>query len=235
MFIKYLKIFRDKTIKIQRPIALVIRKETFKKVNNIPTEVWKGSDIVRKSALEMIIKKLPVDTFYVTNTGFTSREFLQSKLKKLKENEFNDFLCIGGMGHAISVATGIAVTKKKKKIVCIDGDGSMLMHLGSYRNASKLENLLVLLFNNGCHESVGGNLTDFKTLSFSELAKNIGFKKSFTIDKNDKLISKISSLKSFSGSIFIEIRCNPMKTNNLIRPKITMQHLKRKILTNLRN
>ena len=228
-FINNLKIYRNKTIKSQKPVALIIRKNTFKKVSYIPKKVWKQSNISRKLVLNIILSNLSMDAFYITNTGFTSREFLETKLKTLKESQLRDFLCIGGMGHAISVATGIAVTKRNKKIVCLDGDGSMLMHLGSYRNASKLDNLLVFLFNNGCHESVGGNLTDFKNLSFADLAKKIGFKNTFTTYKTNEFMHILDKIKSINGSIFIEVRCNPLKNNNLIRPKITMQDLKSQI------
>lgn len=232
-FIDNLKIYRHKTLKLQKPVALIIRKNTFKKINNIPTKVWEQSNISRKLVLNMILSNLSEDSFYVTNTGFTSREFLETKLQTLKESQLRDFLCIGGMGHAISVSTGIAATQRNKKIVCLDGDGSMLMHLGSYRNASKLDNILVFLFNNGCHESVGGNLTDFKNLSFADLAKKIGFQNTFTIYKIHDFMHLLEKIKSITGSIFIEVRCNPLKKNNLIRPKITMQDLKNQILSYL--
>ena len=232
-FTKYLRIYRDKSLETQKPVALVIRKKTFKKIKKIPTDFWKSSDIIRKKAIQTILSALGDEVFYVTNTGFTSREFLETKLDKVNDKNVNDFLCIGGMGHAISVAAGIAITKDSKKVVCFDGDGSMLMHLGSYRNASQINNMIVFLFNNGCHESVGGNLVDSKNLSFADIAKKIGFKKTYSISNENNLISILEKIKKINCSLFIEIKCNSVPNKNLARPKFTMQDLKYKILSQL--
>ena len=232
-FTKYLKIYRDKSLVTQKPVALVIRKKTFKKIKKIPTNFWKSSDIIRKKAIQTILSALGDEVFYVTNTGFTSREFLETKLDTANDKNVKDFLCIGGMGHAISVAAGIAITKDNKKVVCFDGDGSMLMHLGSYRSASQINNMIVFLFNNGCHESVGGNLVDSKNLSFADIAKTIGFKKTYSISNEKNLISTLDKINKINCSLFIEIKCNSVPNKNLARPKFTMQDLKYKILSQL--
>ena len=59
-------------------------------------------------------------------------------------------MCVGGMGHAISIATGIA---SNKKIICFDGDGSITMHLGSLATSCSLI-ILYVVFNNKSHESL---------------------------------------------------------------------------------
>ena len=82
-------------------------------------------------------------------------------------------MCVGGMGHAVSIATGIAQNSNKKVIV--DGDGSIGMHMGSLSVSSKQKNLIHILLNNFSHESVGGHDTATKDLNFSRLAKVIGY------------------------------------------------------------
>ena len=93
--------------------------------------------------------------------------------------------------------------------------------------------IIVFLFNNGCHESVGGNLVDSKNLSFADIAKTIGFKKTYSISNEKNLISTLDKINKINCSLFIEIKCNSVPNKNLARPKFTMQDLKYKIISQL--
>ena len=103
---------------------------------------------------------------------------------KLKLNNGNDFYMVGGMGHTSSVALGYSLYKNKKTI-CIDGDGSFLMHLGSIKTIGTFSNnnLKYILLNNNCHDSVGGQKTYSDDIDFEKLSISLGFK-SFTSIKN---------------------------------------------------
>lgn len=77
----------------------------------------------------------------------------------------HDFLTVGSMGHSSSISLGIAIAKQDRPVYCLDGDGAFIMHLGAISNIGDLspKNYYHILFNNGAHESVGGQ----PTLGFS--------------------------------------------------------------------
>ena len=104
------------------------------------------------------------------------------------------------MGHASQIATGIAINQPHRPVYCFDGDGASLMHMGSMAitGTRNLSNLIHLVFNNGCHESVGGLPSVACKFRFSNIAKSIGYKFSETVsDKNNlkKIIREAQSVK----------------------------------------
>ena len=101
-------------------------------------------------------------------------------------NKTNNFYCVGGMGHAISIATGLAFSKKQK-IICIDGDGAALMHLGSQASASLNKNLIHIIIKNNVHESVGGQDIASNKINFQKVAKNLGYELSFSCKTRNEI------------------------------------------------
>jgi phosphonopyruvate decarboxylase len=152
-------------------------------------------------------------------TGFTSRELFQIREKR-KITKKNDFYMVGGMGHTSMFALGFSLFSKKK-VICLDGDGSFLMHMGASvisANFAK-ENFKYILLNNSCHESVGCQPTSIDKINLKKYSYSVGFKKYFLL-KDKKDIKKI--LKSFlklSNPAFLEVRINNFSHENLPRIK----------------
>ena len=136
-----------------------------------------------------MLNKLNKKTKIISTTGYTSRELNQIRSQK-NITKGQDFYLVGGMGHAASVALGVAF-KKKQKIICLDGDGSLLMHMGSLTTIGyyKNENLVHILFNNNRHESVGGQKVYSDKINFKNMILSLGYKKYFLI-KNKKQFEK---------------------------------------------
>ena len=157
-----------------------------------------------------------------------SRELYE--LRKIKkENHFKDCLTVGGMGHASQIAAGLALTSKKK-IICIDGDGSMLMHTGSMGISSQINNFLHIIINNGAHDSVGGQPTLGKSLNLEKIAKNFGYKMSFSVSpKKDLLKILYKCIKSNKSSVIV-INCDKGYRSNLGRPGNDMNKRKEAFL-----
>ena len=213
------------SLKKQTPVAIVVRKNTFKNLNKI--DVKNKKEFLREDVIKEILSVLNTKNTIISTTGMASRELYEIR-KKNKQNTSTDFLTIGGMGHASQVASGIAMNIKNKKIICIDGDGSLLMHMGSLGISSQFKNLIHILINNKCHDSVGGQPTLGKSIDFSKIAKLCGYKSSILIKKKvniKKLIGK--ALKSTKSS-FLQINCSKGFRQNLGRPGRNMK--KRKIL-----
>jgi phosphonopyruvate decarboxylase len=213
-----------------KPIALLVKNKTliakFKKkiIPKINSKLPYRKDIIFR-ILE-IIKK---NTFIVSSTGFTSRELHQVRLT----NNFisgKDFYMVGGMGHAGSVSLATSMFKKKQ-VICLDGDGSILMHLGSLAtigiNAKK--NFKHILFNNNSHESVGNQKTDAFKINFKMLSKAVGYKNYFLINNKKSINEKLKKFLNSPGSSFLEIKINVGTLNKLGRPS-NFQLIKKKFI-----
>lgn len=107
-----------------------------------------------------------------------------------------DFLMIGGMGHAVSISAGIAKNLKKLKVVCIDGDGSLLMHTSGIQNSSLFSNFVHILINNGVHNSVGGQKINKSKINYKKISEGFGY---------DKYI-KINDIKKINKSLMVKIK-----------------------------
>ena len=138
--------------------------------------------------MKTLLEKIEKKTKIISSTGYNSREIIYLK-KNYNLNKGKDFYMVGGMGHTSSVALGFAISSKKK-VICIDGDGSLLMHLGSIKTAGSFanNNFKYILLNNS-HDSVGGQDTYANDVNFEKLSKSLGFKK-FTQISNTKNLKK---------------------------------------------
>ena len=126
--------------------------------------------------LKTLLFKIKKNTKIISSTGFNSRELMHLRYKfKIKNGK--DFYMVGGMGHTTSVALGYSLSSKKD-VICIDGDGSLLMHLGSIKTAGTFanKNFKYILLNNNSHDSVGGQSTHANNVNFEKFSKSLGFK-----------------------------------------------------------
>ena len=125
------------------------------------------------------------------------------------------------MGHGASVSISYS-SNSNRKTICLDGDGSLLMHLGSMNiinNKIRTSKFKHILLNNFSHESVGGQTTNSNKINFSKLTKSIGYKKYFCIKNNNEVTSKLSSFLKSSGPSFLEVLIKPGTIEKLGRPK----------------
>jgi phosphonopyruvate decarboxylase len=220
-----------KSLKINKPCALVVRKNTFKKLFSKKTQKKKFV-LSREKAIEKIITSIPKNSIVVSTTGMISRELNEIRHKFSQKNI--DFFVVGGMGHANQIATGIAANLPKKRIVCLDGDGSLLMHLGSMVISSKYKNMLHILLNNKSHDSVGGQPTPVDKVNFSDLAKSCGYEISRDKVSFDKISKTIKDCINKRKSSFIEIVCDKGHRNNLSRPNKNLKLRKIKFMKQIK-
>jgi phosphonopyruvate decarboxylase len=220
-FPKIIKDLRKHSEKNKSPVCLLVRKNSFETKSRV--KKVSNNLVLREKYLEFLINKLPKRSNLITTTGILSRE-VYDILKKNKK-KMNHFMCVGGMGHASSIAAGIA-HGSKKKIYCLDGDGSIAMHMGALSVSSKKKNIVHLVFNNYSHESVGGHDTSTKHVNFSKLAKVLGYKFSVRCSKFQDLDKYINILKNKKDSTFIEILCGKGHRKNVSRPKESLLLLK---------
>ena len=203
-----------------RPAVLLIKKGTFEKYSK---EIQKFDDqrMKREETLEIILENLDDNAIVVSTTGKTSREIFEIREKKGQSHQ-QDFLTVGSMGHCSSIALGIALSKPEREVVCIDGDGAMLMHLGSLTSIASLKpkNFRHILMNNEVHESVGGQDTAAKNIDLSAIVGAMGPSKMFKAETTAELKANITNFMTCVGPSFLEVKIRPGSREDLGRPTI---------------
>ena len=199
-------------------IACLIEQGTFEKSKKTKKKkdfYSLDKEFFLKSLLENLNKKTKI----ISSTGYNSRELMYLR-KKYSINNTKDFYMVGGMGHTTSVALGYSLFNKNKTI-CIDGDGSFLMHLGSIKTAGTFanKNFKYIILNNNNHDSVGNQSTYANDIDFEKLSKSVGFKKFYLIRDKKNLKNNIKSFLSGNSLNFLEAKVSNSKIKNLPRPK----------------
>lgn len=213
------------------PYALVVKKGTFSSYTLKNTNNPKG-DLVREDAIEQIISTFDENTVYVSTTGMVSRELFELR-EKYKQSHSKDFLVVGSMGHTNQIALTIALEKKNKQVVCLDGDGSLLMHLGSLAIVGSLKpkNFTHIVLNNGAHDSVGGQPTVARDVDFISVAKALGYKSAFKVENKEELANVLN--KTNENPTFIEVIVKKGNRSDLGRPTVSPIDNKRAFMDEL--
>jgi phosphonopyruvate decarboxylase len=227
----------DKAIEVsqttRRIQAIVVRKQA-KRKSQIASPIKKNAKLYAKSDFLLEYRKLINchDIFTVATTGYTSREYY--KIATRDNIIFEDFLTVGGMGHAVSIARGYIGSKKGQKVVCLDGDGAEIMHLGAFADIEKYDALCVICFRNYVHESVGGQKVAGDKIKLSDLMKTLGFANIFSA-KTPEGFSQI--FKRFINEInptstYIECEVEVGVTDKLPRPRFSLETQVERIIKN---
>ena len=167
--------------------------------------------LTREGAIEAMLDFMPNDAIFVATTGRAARELYYLREKR-GESHDSDVLNVGAMGHASSIAYGMAIALAPRTIVCLDGDGSAIMHMGAFAAPSRkiVPNLMHVVLNNGMHESVGGQPTVGHDMDFTMVARGAGYK---TVPQpaatREAIRSAIDHLSSSCAARFIDIHVRP--------------------------
>ncbi len=212
-------------------VACLIEKETLKNNYNKINKKFSKSSIYRYDFIREFIKNVPAKCKIISTTGYTSRELMQLR-KENKKNRGKDFYMVGGMGHSASVASGYALNSNKE-VFCLDGDGSVLMHLGAMRTIGflKNKNYKHVILNNNSHESVGGQPTNADGINFKKLIYSVGYKNYFKINSKNNIKITIKKFINSKGPSLLEVKIVNGSLKNLLRPK-NLLSIKEKFMTN---
>ena len=199
--------------------ALVIEKETFKDYKLQNAEVY-NLTMRREEAIQTVAAALGEKDCVVSTTGMISRELFEYRASMNQGHE-RDFLTVGSMGHASQIALGIALAKPNHKVWCFDGDGAVIMHMGSMAIVANKapKNFVHVVFNNGAHDSVGGQPTVGLKIDLPAVAKAVGYRATISVDNKEDLISSLNRVEE--GPILIEVKVKKGNRNDLGRPTTT--------------
>ncbi len=201
--------------------ALVIEKDTFD-TYTLQNVEKNNLTMSREEAIQTVAAALGDKDVIVSTTGMISRELFEYRTAKNEGHE-RDFLTVGSMGHASQIALGIALAKQDRKVWCFDGDGASIMHMGSMAIVAQKapKNYVHVVFNNGAHDSVGGQPTVGLNINIPAVATAVGYKYVYSIESKDRLQELLEKLKEIEGPIFLEVKVKKGNRKDLGRPTTT--------------
>ena len=202
-----------------KQVAFIVRKGALK--YDEPVEYKNDNTMLREEIIQHIADAAGEDPI-VSTTGKASRELFETRTARAQSHKY-DFLTVGSMGHSSSIALGVALNKPDKRIWCVDGDGAVLMHMGSMAvlGANAPENLIHIVINNGAHETVGGMPTVASKLDLVSIAKACGYPNAVSVDSFEALDKELEAAKSRHQLSFIEVKCSIGARDDLGRPTTT--------------
>ena len=202
-----------------KDVAFVIRKGA---LTDAPKVEYKNDNkMIREEIIKHIVAASGEDPI-VSTTGKASRELFETRVANDQSHKY-DFLTVGSMGHSSSIALGVAINKPEQCIWCIDGDGAVLMHMGSMAvlGSYKPKNLIHVVINNGAHETVGGMPTVAADIDLVGVAKACGYPYAVSVDTFEELDKELNLAKDRNELSLIEVKCSIGAREDLGRPTTT--------------
>lgn len=223
---KQVKVAVDYMQKTNECYALVIEKDTFD-AYVLQNKVDSGLTLSREDAIETVVEALPQNAAVVSTTGMISRELFEIRERK-GQGHAHDFLTVGSMGHASQIALGIALQQPQRPVFCFDGDGATIMHMGNMAITASMmpKNYVHVVFNNGAHDSVGGQPTVGLSIDLPAIAKAMGYPQTYSVSTKEELGVALASITNnlspiTQGPILLEIKVKKGNRKDLGRPTTT--------------
>lgn len=202
-----------------KQVAFVVQKGSLQFDNKVKYQ--NQQTMSREEIIRHIVAVSGTDPI-ISTTGKASRELFEIREANSQGHQY-DFLTVGSMGHASSIALEVAIQKKSKKIWCIDGDGAALMHMGAMAliGSNSPKNMVHAVINNEAHETVGGMPTAASRIDMVAVAKACGYPNAVRVSDFDALDRVLLDAKAKNELYFIEIMCSIGARSDLGRPTTT--------------
>ena len=206
--------------------ALVIEKDTFEEYKLVNNQSPIPLTLSREEAIQTVAAALGEKDCIVSTTGMISRELFEYRAAMNQGHE-RDFLTVGSMGHASQIALGIALAQPEHRVWCFDGDGAAIMHMGSMAIVANKapKNYVHVVFNNGAHDSVGGQPTVGLMIDLPAVAKAVGYPQTYSVSTKEDLERQLSiinsQLSTCEGPVLLEVRVKKGNRKDLGRPTTT--------------
>lgn len=215
------------------PYAIVVKKGIFEKYS-IKRSVASTYQMSREDAIKQIVGQLEGDEVVVSTTGKTSRELFECRVAQGQPHH-SDFLTVGSMGHSSQIALGIALSRPDKRVICLDGDGALLMHMGGLAITGNMspDNFIHIVINNGAHESVGGQPTVGFKIDIPKVARASGYASATTVASADELSGALTAISKERCPAMIEVKVRVGSRDDLGRPTIKPADNKMDFMRNL--
>jgi phosphonopyruvate decarboxylase len=228
----------DKFLKRNIPFFFVVKKNTFSEEklqereviirHNQYTGIKRGADLLplRKQALEIISEAKDEETVLLATTGKTGRE-----LYEINDTPHNLYM-VGSLGCIASMGLGLSLVKADKNIIVIDGDGSLLMRMGSMATIGHYGpiNMLHILLDNNAHDSTGGQYTVSQNVDFVQVASSCSYTKTIHVHNLNELQNAVNTWKKSKQLTFLYVRIKGGSSKTLGRPNSKPFEVKQKLM-----
>lgn len=216
------------------PYVLMVEKGTFAEPAASPGPTPDPALPTREEALVALVGAVGDGPVIVSTTGMLSRELFETRVRSGDAGS-RDFLTVGGMGHASSIALGVAMREPDREVWCLDGDGALLMHLGSLAVIADHApaGYFHVVFNNGVHDSVGGQPTSIDRVDVAAAARALGYRYAASTGDPAALAQEVVALRAHGGPSLLELRVRPGNRSDLGRPTRTPAESKRRFMAAL--
>ena len=203
------------------PYFLLVEKGTFATESGTAPHD-SSADPTREEALGALVDLIDPTALIVSTTGMLSRELFELR-ERTDDTGNRDFLTVGGMGHSSSIALGLARAQPDREVWCFDGDGALLMHMGVLATIAEHgpHNYHHAVFNNGVHDSVGGQPTSIDQVDIPALALAAGYGSAATATDLSDLASLVERMRSSTTPSLVELKVRPGARPDLGRPTRT--------------
>lgn len=204
-----------------RSFALVVKKGTFGKYK-LQNGTHNPYTMEREEAIKAVAGAMDVKDIVVSTTGKISRELFEHRTAT-GEGHSRDFLTVGSMGHASQIALGIALNRPERNVYCFDGDGAAIMHMGGMGIVASMlpGNFYHIVFNNGAHDSVGGQPTIGFGIDLPKIAAGCGYKTVMSVATRSELDTILPTLTTLPAPLLLEIKVKKGSRDDLGRPTTT--------------
>ncbi len=201
--------------------ALVVEKDTFD-TYTLQHTIPDTYPMSREEAIQTVAQAVEPEAVVVSTTGMISRELFEYRAAN-GQGHGKDFLTVGSMGHASHIALGIALQQPSRRIYCFDGDGAAIMHMGGLAivGSQKPANFIHIVFNNGAHDSVGGQPTAGHLIDFPAIALACGYRAAFSVSSRNELDGLLTTLRDAACPAMVEINVRKGNRKDLGRPTTT--------------
>lgn len=215
------------------PFAFVVRAGTFTKYEKQATASSRF-EMRREDAVIEVASHLSPEDVIVSTTGKASRELFEHRAANGGDHS-GDFLTVGSMGHASQIALGIALARPQRQVICLDGDGALIMHMGALaiaatRGPAKFKHIVI---NNGAHDSVGGQPTAGFEIDIPAIALGCGYRKAWRVERRDDVAGAVRELRETDGPALLEIMTSAGARKDLGRPTVAPSENKIAFMKNL--
>ena len=181
--------------------------------------------MIRKAAISTVVKKIGNHPIISAN-GFISRDLFEVC------DKISNFYMIGSMGLASSIGLGVALKNPRKSVFIFDGDGNILMNLGSLTTiaSQKPKNLIHIVFDNSVHESTGGQPTNSNFVNIEKIAKACNYNHTFMVRTENNLLKILDKIKKLKGPIMIVVKIQQSKGEKSKRVNILPVDIKERFM-----
>jgi phosphonopyruvate decarboxylase len=203
----------------KRPVAILVKNNILSLKKNFKNNIKSKNYLTRAIVINELLNKIDNNARIISTTGYTSRELFEIRKDKKYKNG-KDFYMIGGMGHSSMTSLGYSLSSKNQ-VICLDGDGSLIMHMGSLISTGlkSKSNFKHILLNNGSHESVGDQKIDTFKVNFKNISKSFGYKNYYLAKNNLSFNKNLKYFLKSKGPNFFEVHIKSESVKNLSRPK----------------